>query len=60
LPISAPSIPSPIQQPIYTPPPVFRYAYDYYVEYDYASAVLTLKVVSVYDKLVISEGGSGI
>jgi len=60
LPISGSSIPSPIQQPIYTPPPVFRYAYDYYTTYDYASAVLTLKVVSVYDTLTISEGGTGI
>jgi len=60
LPISAPSIPSPIQQPVYTPPPVFRYAYDYYTTYDYASAVLTIKVVSVYDTLAIAEGGTGI
>jgi len=60
LPISAPSVPSPIKQPVYTSPPTFRYAYDYYTTYDYASAVLALKVVSVYDTLTISEGGSGI
>ena len=58
--ISAPSLPSPIQQPVYTSPPIFRYAYDYYTAYDYASAVLMLRVVSVYDKLTISEGGTGI
>jgi hypothetical protein len=56
LPISAPSIPSPIQQPIYTPPPVFRYAYDYYVAYDYAGAVMTNRIVSVFDVVKVLEG----
>ena len=60
LPKYAPPVQPPIQQPIYTPPPVFRYAYDYYLGYDYASATLVLRVVSVYDKLTILEGGTGI
>jgi hypothetical protein len=59
LPISVPSVPSPIQQPVYTPPPNFRYAYDYYLGYDNASAIMTKKMIEAYDIIYTPEGTIG-
>jgi len=59
LPISVPSVPAPIQQPIYTPPPMFRYAYDYYLVVDSATAIMTNRTIEAYDVIEVKEGTIG-
>jgi hypothetical protein len=59
LPVSVPSVQPPIQQPTYTPPPMYRYAYDYYLVSDSASAILRNRTLEVLDIIEVKEGTIG-
>jgi hypothetical protein len=59
LPVSVPSVPAPVQQPIYTPPPMYRYAYEYYLVVDNAAAIMTNRTIEAYDIIEVKEGTIG-
>jgi len=59
LPVSAPPVSAPIQQPVYTPPPMYRYAYEYYLVVDSATAIMTNRTIEAYDVIEVKEGTIG-
>jgi len=59
LPAYAPPVSAPIRTPVYTPPPGVIYAYSYYLVYDRAEAVLSNRIIEVYDILEVKEGTIG-
>jgi len=59
LPVYAPPVGAPIQPPAYMPPPTYRYAYEYYLVYDKAEAVLSNRTIEVLDILEVKEGTIG-
>ena len=59
LPVYAPPVGAPIQPPAYTPPPAYRYAYEYYLVYDKAEAILRNRTLEVLDILEVKEGTIG-
>jgi hypothetical protein len=59
LPVHAPPVGSPIQPPVYTPPPGVIYAYSYYLVYDKAEAILRNRTIEVFDILEVKEGTIG-
>jgi hypothetical protein len=59
LPVHAPPVGTPIQPPVYTPPPGVTYAYSYYLMYDKAEAILRNRTLEVLDILEVKEGTIG-
>jgi hypothetical protein len=59
LPVYAPPVVAPPQQPVYTPPSGIIYAYTYYFVYDRAEAVLRNRMLEAFDILEIKEGTIG-
>jgi len=57
--VYAPPVGAPIQSPVYTPPPAYRYAYEYYLVYDKAEAILSSRTIEVLDVLEVKEGTIG-
>jgi hypothetical protein len=59
LPAYAPPVVAPIRTPVYTPPPGVIYAYSYYLMYDRAEAILSNRIIEVYDIIEVKEGTIG-
>jgi hypothetical protein len=59
LPVHAPPSGAPTREPVYTPPPTYRYAYEYYLVADAAVAILRNKTLEAYDIIEVKEGVIG-